>query len=412
MTISLIRLCFGASLLVIIFLFLNRNLWTKIVQCDLGLKYIACFLAFCLLAWLSLRPPRQFAALKPFTRRHLLYFAFLCVFTFLALEVLVRLVTGDSYQTYSAALNEKRYIIDGAASNSHKMSVPDENYYAFKLKADLDTTVTDRKYGVSQHVVTNSDGFRFTIRQEPLPIIMALGDSATFGVGVDNGHTYPDRLQELLDGKDNVLNFGVGGWGFAEYYLAYLKYVDRCKPKLVLIGVFPANDYTDLYHTEWAGKNADALPVPPLIRKDCRFDPSGVLLPNDIIYRIPLLRDSAACVFLGKALIEPFVQIFTVKDDLKDMEALSQKIIAAIARRQSTLVVLIPAKYELAAGHQPSQAHLKRLSDIPNVHVLNLFPYFADKTADSYVDSAHLSEVGNRRAAREIFAFINNNGLR
>ena len=46
----------------------------------------------------------------------------------------------------------------------------------------------------------------------------------------------------------NVLNFGVGGWGFAEYFLAFKKYFKDYSPELVIIGVFGGNDFEDLYN--------------------------------------------------------------------------------------------------------------------------------------------------------------------
>lgn len=46
--------------------------------------------------------------------------------------------------------------------------------------------------------------------------ILALGDSVTYGYGVDDDHTYPARLQKVLDGKFpgqfTVLNGGVNAY--------------------------------------------------------------------------------------------------------------------------------------------------------------------------------------------------------
>lgn len=406
----LTRAALAANIVIIAFLFLNRDAWGRLCRLDLGPKYLIYISAVGVIAWLSFRPPRSFSGAGLLTKRRVAYAAFLCVFTLIALELLVRLVGGERMQTYSSAIKTMRYIVDGKESNSHHMSEKD-SYYAFKLKGNLDTRVADRKYGVSQHVVTNADGFRFRVADTPRSNMMVLGDSLTFGVGVDGGETYPDSLQELLGGACDALNFGVGGWGFAEYHLTYSKYVKLFNPRLVVIGVFPVNDFNDLRSSEWDGKSQGALPCPPLRRADCHMDASGVMLPNDLAYSIPILRESAACVFICKAIIEPLISIFTESDSFEPEETLSLRIIEDIARAQKTLVAVFPASYQLDRGETISEGYLKRVSAIPNVSVLNLFPYFKSKSTDSYIDRTHLSKLGNRQAAEEIYRHIQAHAL-
>ena len=73
--------------------------------------------------------------------------------------------------------------------------------------------VTDTVYGYTQHIVTNSDGFRSHGNTQGVNPIMILGDSVTFGVGVNNDESFPAQLQDLSDHQYRVFNFGVGGWG-------------------------------------------------------------------------------------------------------------------------------------------------------------------------------------------------------
>jgi hypothetical protein len=75
------------------------------------------------------------------------------------------------------------------------------------------------------HVKINSYGFRdyeYPIEKPPNTFrIVALGDSITFGEGVELNETYPKILEKMLNEKSKkvkyeVLNFGVGGYNAAE----------------------------------------------------------------------------------------------------------------------------------------------------------------------------------------------------
>ena len=78
--------------------------------------------------------------------------------------------------------------------------------------------------------------------------ILALGDSFTFGFGVEGYESYPKRLEALLNEKRkgyDVINAGFPGYGT----LQELRYLEEeglaFSPDVVLIGFFGFNDYTD-----------------------------------------------------------------------------------------------------------------------------------------------------------------------
>lgn len=75
------------------------------------------------------------------------------------------------------------------------------------------------------------------------PIIACFGDSLTAGFGVDPGHSYPDLLQQELDGRGyhyRVVNFGESG-DTTQDGLDRLSLVLMEKPRLVIVE-FGAND--------------------------------------------------------------------------------------------------------------------------------------------------------------------------
>lgn len=78
--------------------------------------------------------------------------------------------------------------------------------------------------------------------------ILALGDSLTFGLFVDDENTFPWRLQQMINenGKDAiVLNAGIGG-GTVTDYLYYLKVRGlQFKPQVVTLN-FCTNDFGEM----------------------------------------------------------------------------------------------------------------------------------------------------------------------
>ena len=72
-------------------------------------------------------------------------------------------------------------------------------------------------------------------------IILALGDSITYGYGLDDDHTYPANLQRLLDARLParylVLNGGVNGYPISFEHQKFLYLWNRgIRPNIVLIG--------------------------------------------------------------------------------------------------------------------------------------------------------------------------------
>ena len=92
-------------------------------------------------------------------------------------------------------------------------------------------------------VSSNSRGVRGVAEHEPGPHpgrlrIVALGDSFTFGEGVGDEQTYPQRLQELLGGGAEVVNLGVHGYGHDQMLLRLREEGLRYQPDLVLLGFY------------------------------------------------------------------------------------------------------------------------------------------------------------------------------
>ena len=76
------------------------------------------------------------------------------------------------------------------------------------------------------------------------PNIVVLGDSYTFGAGVNDGEEYASVLERELGGSFRVINLGIGGWGLTQEIRRYDDFGARYKPKAVILQ-FSANDPRD-----------------------------------------------------------------------------------------------------------------------------------------------------------------------
>jgi lysophospholipase L1-like esterase len=113
-------------------------------------------------------------------------------------------------------------------------------------------------------VTTNSLGFRGREVGSSKPAgrfrIVAIGDSVTFGWGVNDSETFCSQLEQLLhrrlpDRDLDVVNLGVGGYDTRQEVLLLERNVSRLQPDLVLVG-FYSNDVP-----EALGDKETAAPV-------------------------------------------------------------------------------------------------------------------------------------------------------
>jgi lysophospholipase L1-like esterase len=102
--------------------------------------------------------------------------------------------------------------------------------------------------GPGGHVRTNSRGLRGgEVPYERTPgrnRILVLGDSVTFGYGLEEEDSYPALLGKRLGGGAEVLNAGVVGYGLDQQYLWFKREGVRYRPDVVVVG-FSAGDIYD-----------------------------------------------------------------------------------------------------------------------------------------------------------------------
>jgi lysophospholipase L1-like esterase len=117
--------------------------------------------------------------------------------------------------------------------------------YALRPGVDAVADTGETRYAVR----TDADGFRVG-RAPPegggAPLVLALGDSYTFGQGVDYEDSYVGRLAARFAGKLRFANAAVGGWGPVQYReeLEY-RLGAGLAPRAVLVGLYLGNDFHD-----------------------------------------------------------------------------------------------------------------------------------------------------------------------
>lgn len=100
-------------------------------------------------------------------------------------------------------------------------------------------------------VVTNSRGFRDAEVNFRVPRVLCVGDSYTFGFGVENDEAFCSLLEQLFRGRYDFVNVGYAdGYSPDTYALWLSKHVDELAPAAILVTFFQ-NDYADVIDDTW-----------------------------------------------------------------------------------------------------------------------------------------------------------------
>lgn len=333
------------------------------------------------------------------------------VVTCLILEVALRIFMGEEIKSYNELLLYKRYVINGEETAFSDQFIKDD-IFAFKLKPNYKEIHIDKLYDLNFSFKTNSEGFRQSIdsirlknASSKIHRVMVLGDSVTFGHGVEQEFSYPEIMNAYYGDSVDVLNFGTGGWGFAEYYLTFEQYKERIKPDLVIIGVF-VNDFLNLNHTNWKGKSRGLLPG-RIVRRDFYVDSEGHFRTGTIAYRYPSLRNSYLCIFFSNKLD---VILDKINDLRYDTVSIAASLIRQISKETPVLVLMLPAQYSYnpTTVNDSNKRFKKLLDKVDNIYILDFYPILKENNRFErfYLDGAHFNEEGNYFIAKRILEFI------
>jgi SGNH hydrolase-like domain, acetyltransferase AlgX len=204
----------------------------------------------------------------------------------------------------------------------------------------------------------NSEGFRqpdFAPADRALAKIVAIGDSFTFGHGVEGEDAYPRVLERLLDARlpagVQVVNAGVPGRWVDEYYLELRERSLRLDPNLVVVGLFVGNDIDGEDARTHVWKEVDEKGRPLKIdENDARIEEGyRVERVRKARWTLPVIRDShlAQLVFDAARAVRDEIEPPRLKEAAVFAPDYSPETQTALARVEDLLL----AMRDLSASH-------------------------------------------------------------
>jgi len=316
-------------------------------------------------------------------------------------------------------------------------------------RQEFDTTVT-----------INSMGYRerdFNVKKEGRFRILVIGDSFTFGFGVEGNEGYPARIEKILandyhQGSIEVINAGFASGHNPDTYYLYLKEKGlKLNVDLILVGFFVGNDIVHYRHSavehEWTRTDQEGLPLQ--IRNVASEVENGrwVRKKKRLIYAIPVLRNSHLFHLLVSSArglagyfrsehsrifetTTPSIYQATYSDNIEQAIQQTQTLFRAMARLAAKngiplAVVMIPAREQVYSADLKSP-ELRQLDwtkpqrifaaffSREHIPYLDLLPPMRQgaKDADFYFRyDLHWNAKGHEFAARATSTFLVENNL-
>lgn len=277
---------------------------------------------------------------------------------------------------------------------------------------------------------TNSLGLR---GQKEYPVskkadsirVYAIGDSFTFGFGVEDNESFPAQLQQIKP-KLEVFNLGIPGYGIDQMALLLEEFGFSYKPDIVLITIYPEDFWraTRAFNDAGFGKpyfriQVDGtlalqhIPVP----KDKSF--STVQFPEFLERsQVDKLLSKSAIVRLSKKAWGLFLKKMNwIDPDSSDEWRLGQlilkRMIATIHENDSLpIIILAPPLRWITGTTEPIRESLSRFckrEDIPFVDLTSVFKEVSQtESIDFYYipNDHHWTAKGNTKVAETILPYI------
>ncbi len=290
---------------------------------------------------------------------------------------------------------------------------------AYALRPGVEFVWGTREF--TEHVRINEDGFR---DEPPTPRgsearLLAIGDSFTYGHGVQMEESYPKVVQEILraDGIDaRVINAGVPGYGLDQAYKLFRLRGEALAPDVLLVGI----QCSDLF---------DALDVPLY---DVR---EGQLVALDATRTWPYLQGHLA--ELTPRIVRRSYAFGLLLGSLRGRDPLGQRphssvpastwaqekirleVVDLFARGRrdgfAAAAVLTPCLERIgpsAADPYGSLATDLAAASVPTLDTLPAMQRLVpDLTPLFFSDDRHLTPEGNRVLAKVVATFIGDRGL-
>lgn len=324
---------------------------------------------------------------------------------------------------YPGLLSQQKMFADGDYMNAPILS------------KNLDMIVYSRMDNSRYNVKTNSLGLR-SLKEIPEKKpsdtinILCLGDSFTFGYGVNDTETYPYYLEQILndrmEGNYNVINAGFAdGWGTDTEYLFLKSKIKRLEPDIVLLGVLYANDLYDVWKNKWVtdekGLPEDIIHVGSRIPRFIKHH-SGIyqFLRGRLARKVSIFlqRDTEEKEYIKSDGPFPFVQ--KTWDKMEQLflemrnitEENNAKFIVLVFPTMDDVLDIESPLYEVEITIYNKLREFCDREDFETLDLLKVFKkYSEDKVVSMHIPKdGHWSEVGTKACAEELYNYFILNG--
>lgn len=261
--------------------------------------------------------------------------------------------------------------------------------------------------------------------------IAVIGDSFTFGFGVENESTFVSVLEKNLPGYE-VLNFGIPGYGIDQMYVLYQTIVTRYSPDMVMLGIFPE----DFWRATRAFADSGHAKPYFFLRGNGELELKNVPVPKQFALKSnqfpqmyeysdteKTMRKSALYRFLKKSWIRLGKNTGFMDPDLTDEWRVGQVILKDFvdsikAEGSVPVIVLLPPDRWVKTDDDTSlHKSINRFAKRNKYTTLDLTPIFREAIAASditeyYIQNDwHWTEKGHAIAAEQLHEFIQKSAL-
>ncbi|HYE86385.1 MAG TPA: hypothetical protein VEA16_08515 [Vicinamibacterales bacterium] len=309
----------------------------------------------------------------------------------------------------------------------------------------------------------NSLGYRgpeFAVAKGRARRILVIGDSFTFGWGVNDDETYPARLQRLLPARMGsqqveVINAGFAACYSPDTYYLYLKNEGLAlNPDAIVVGLFVGNDLDSdaAFENEWIEQDSEGLPLRIRNLNSQVIDHYLLPRPIPVRYRTPILSRShlfqglfdvwwelaprlkawvpggiATTVYAASQAPSPEEQVpynyrIRFADRTEKVFSRVRHLLRAMHRLAGDAGIpiyfmIIPAAVQLApdayaglpADIEKPQKELARFFDREGMKYLDLLPWFRERSNGRTIylpQDGHFSPDGNQLAAERLAEYL------
>lgn len=257
--------------------------------------------------------------------------------------------------------------------------------------------------------------------------LLALGDSYTFGEGVELKDTYLSILENILqtkfDQKIEIIKAGIPGYGTEQEILFLKRYISIFKPKIVLMGLLPQETFrSESPYTYCHGYIVDSKKINSLYLVSGKLYSSraknkflGKLDATIKHYYItPQFMQSRF-----KSLRKKFKKQETKEENLVSVKDLNKKyaLTFSLLKEYKEICLAHGAKpvIVLIEGNPIEHNFIMQFTKSINIPALSLYPFFKElenrNISYHYKHDLHWNVTGHKTAADAIFDFFFSNNI-